>query len=37
MLESSPKDMAQKEKEYLSKILLSYYQESYNIMTKGNK
>lgn len=37
MLESNPKDMEQNEKDYLSKILLSYYQESYNIMTKGKK
>ncbi len=37
MLESSPKNMEQDEKDYLSKILLSYYQESYNIMTKGKK
>lgn len=37
MLESNPKDMEQSEKDYLSKILLSYYQESYNIMTKGKK
>ncbi len=37
MLESSPKNMEQNEKDYLSKILLSYYQESYNIMTKGKK
>lgn len=37
MLESNPKDMDKAEKEYLSKILLSYYQESYNIMTKGKK
>ena len=31
------KAMEQSEKDYLSKILLSYYQESYNIMTKGKK
>lgn len=37
MLESNPKDMEQSEKDYLSKMLLSYYQESYNIMTKGKK
>lgn len=37
MLESNPKDMEQSEKDFLSKILLSYYQESYNIMTKENK
>lgn len=36
-LESNPKNMGEQEKNFLSKILLSYYQESYNIMTKGNK
>lgn len=33
ILDTMPKNMSQEEKDLLSKILLSYYQESYNIMT----
>ncbi len=33
VLDTFPKDMNKEEKDMLSKILLSYYQESYNIMT----
>lgn len=37
ILDTSPKNMSEEEKNKLAKILLSYYQESYNIMMGKNK